>query len=193
MDKRIWQYRKDRFTKKLTIREYPLLVDLELSSRCNLKCPMCYTITDDFVSKIQKGFMDFDLFKKVVDEIAGKVYALRLSLRGESTLHKNFREAIKYAKQKGIKEVSTLTNGSAIKGQFMRDVVDNGLDWITISIDGMGDNYNKIRKPMTYEKILKRLKELQDYKREKGTKKPVVKVQGIWPAIRPYQVNILTH
>ena len=68
----------------------------------------------------------------------------------------------------------------------MRDVVDNGLDWITISIDGMGDNYNKIRKPMTYEKILKRLKELQDYKREKGTKKAVVKVTGYLAAIKPY-------
>ena len=26
------------------VSEYPLLVDLELSSICNLKCPMCYTI-----------------------------------------------------------------------------------------------------------------------------------------------------
>ncbi len=34
------------------INEYPLLVDLELASVCNLKCPMCYTITDKFKKKL---------------------------------------------------------------------------------------------------------------------------------------------
>jgi MoaA/NifB/PqqE/SkfB family radical SAM enzyme len=182
------EYRSDwnNLPKIQQVRDYPLHVDLELSSRCNLTCSMCYTITDDFISTIQKGFMEFDLFKKVIDEIVGKVHAVRLSLRGEPTMNKIFRDAIKYAKDKGIGEVSTLTNGSALKGKFMRDVVDNGLDWLTISIDGMGDNYNKIRKPLTFDKMLNQLKELQEYKREKGVNKPVVKVQGIWPAIRPY-------
>ena len=49
---------------------------------------MCYTITDEFVSRIEKGFMEFDLFKKVIDEIAEKVYSIRLSLRGEPTMNK---------------------------------------------------------------------------------------------------------
>ena len=37
-----------------TIRDYPLLLDLELASICNLKCPMCYTITDEFKQKVTK-------------------------------------------------------------------------------------------------------------------------------------------
>ena len=35
------------------VEEYPLLVDLELSMVCNLKCPMCFTITEKF-KKIAK-------------------------------------------------------------------------------------------------------------------------------------------
>ena len=34
--------------KNQILSEYPLLVDLELSSICNLKCPMCYTISKQF-------------------------------------------------------------------------------------------------------------------------------------------------
>ena len=34
---------------KQIIGDYPLLVDLETVSRCNLKCPMCPTVTDEFV------------------------------------------------------------------------------------------------------------------------------------------------
>ncbi|CAK8719154.1 hypothetical protein GKODMF_10720 [Candidatus Electrothrix gigas] len=46
-------YRKNwvDFPKKQYVSEYPLLVDLELSSLCNLHCPMCYTITDEFKKK----------------------------------------------------------------------------------------------------------------------------------------------
>lgn len=170
---------------KREVIEYPLLVDLELASACNLKCPMCYTITDDFKKKVKKGFMDFDLFKKIVDEIAGKVFSLRLSLRGEATLHKNFIDCIKYAKDKGIKEVSTLTHGGNLDLDFFKKAVDAGIDWFTISIDGVDEEYNKIRKPLTFDDTLKRLQDIKKYKEENNLIKPVIKVQGIWPAIRP--------
>ena len=166
------------------VRDYPLLVDLELSSRCNLSCPMCYTNTDEFRSKVDRKYMDYDLYKKIIDEIAGKVYAVRLSLRGEATLNRHFIDAVAYAKEKGIPEVSTLTHGQKFTGDFLRKVVDAGIDWITISVDGVGDTYNKIRRPLKWEDTLKRLKEIKNLKDKLGICKPVVKVQGVWPAIR---------
>ena len=30
------------------VNKFPLHVDIELSSLCNLSCPMCYTTTDEF-------------------------------------------------------------------------------------------------------------------------------------------------
>lgn len=170
--------------KKRELRDYPLLIDLELSSKCNLHCPMCYTITEEFLSKVDKKYMEIELFKKIIDEVAGKVFAVRLSLRGESTLNRHFVEAVEYAKQKGIPEVSTLTHGKKFTGEYLREAVDAGIDWITISIDGMGETYNKIRHPLTWEATLARLKEIKSLKEQLGTHKPVIKVQGIWPAIR---------
>ena len=92
-EKEYKKYRDDwsNLPKKQIVRDYPLCVDLELSSICNLKCPMCYTITDEFKKKVNATRMNFDLYKKVIDEIAHKVPAVRLSFRGEATLHKNFR------------------------------------------------------------------------------------------------------
>lgn len=181
------EYRKQwiELPKKRCISEYPLLVDLELASVCNLKCPMCYTNTDDFKKKVKKGFMDFKLFKKIVDEIAGKVFALRLSLRGEATLHPRFLDCIKYAKEKGIKEVSSLTHGGNLHIDFFKQCVEAGIDWFTISIDGVDEEYNKIRKPLKFEETLKKLIDIKNYKDENNLIKPVIKIQGIWPAIRP--------
>ena len=64
------EYRKlwTELPKKRIVREYPLLVDLETVSRCNLSCPMCPTVTKEFVDKrvtpFKRGQIDFDLAKK---------------------------------------------------------------------------------------------------------------------------------
>ena len=164
--------------------EFPLLVDIELSSVCNLKCPMCYTITEEFKQKVNARLMDFSLFTKIIDEIAGKVPAIRLSLRGEPTLHPLFIQCIKYAKDNNIKEVSVLTNGSKLTPEFFTEMMLAGIDWITISIDGLHETYESIRKPLKFKETLQKLKDVKRIKAEYKLHKPVIKIQSIWPAIK---------
>jgi len=185
-EKEYQEYRRNwtKFPKEQIVNEYPLLVDIELASVCNLKCPMCYTITDEFKEKVNAKLIDFELFKKIIDEIEGKVPALRLSLRGESTLHPKFIECIKYAKDKGIKEISTLTNGSKLELEYFKKIVNAGIDWITISVDGLGDEYEKIRRPLKFNETLQKIKDMHQYKLDSGLHKPVIKIQSLWPSIK---------
>ena len=180
------EYRRNwiEYPQKQMVSEYPLLVDIELSTVCNLKCPMCYTITESFKNKVCTQFMSMNLFKKIIDEIAGKVSAVRLSLRGEPTLNPDFIECIRYCKGMGIGEVSFLTNGSRLSEEYFIDIAEAGADWITISIDGIGDQYEKIRKPLKFEETLQKIKKIYEIKRQYGWSRPVIKIQGIWPAIR---------
>lgn len=180
------EYRSNwsKLAKSQIVREYPLLVDLELASICSLKCPMCYTITEEFKKNVNTKLMDFNLFQRVVDEIGGKVPALRLSLRGEATLHPKFVQCIEYAKAKGIKEVSTLTHGGRLKPDFVEKIISAGIDWITISVDGVGETYEKIRKPIKFNEILENIKGIFEFKQKHSLRRPVIKVQGIWPAIK---------
>lgn len=170
------------------VRGYPLLVDLETVSRCNLKCPMCPTVTDEFVEKrvnpFKKGQISFPLVEKIVDEVAGRIYSLRLSWIGEPTLHPRLVDAARLAKSRGIKEVSFLTNGSKLHLKYFTQLVEAGVDLITVSIDGMGETYNTIRKPLIFEETLKKLADIREFKTTHGLIKPVMKIQGVWPAIR---------
>jgi len=172
------------YPKAQIVSEYPFLVDAELSSLCNLRCPMCYTITEEFKGKVKATLMDFGVFKKIVDEIRGKVPALRLSLRGEPTLHPWFIDCIRYAKERGIGEVSFLTNGSRLTGDYFEEIMKAGADWITISVDGMDEMYESIRKPLKFSETLRKLQDIKRIKGEAGHHKPVIKVQAIWPSIR---------
>ena len=167
-----------------TVADYPLHVDLELASVCNLRCPMCYTITDDFKKRVNAKLMNFDLYLKLVDECAaGGVYSIRLSLRGESFLHPKVLDCIRYAKERGIPEVSSLTNGIRMDEAFFIKIMEAGLDWLTISIDGMNETYERIRRPGKFVEMLSRIKAFKRIKEEAGRIKPVIKVQSVFPAI----------
>lgn len=173
-----------RYAREQIVSEYPLLVDIELSSLCNLHCPMCYTITDEFKQQVNATRMDWALYTRIIDEIGGKVPAIRLSLRGEATLHKRFIDCIRYAKDHGIKEVSTLTHGGKLAPEYFTRMVEAGIDWITISADGVGATYERVRKPLKFETLLANLKDMKRIKVERGLLRPVIKIQGIWPAIK---------
>ncbi|MDP2904583.1 MAG: radical SAM/SPASM domain-containing protein [Methylovulum sp.] len=182
--RRLW----DELPKIRKLTDYPLLVDLETVSRCNLKCPMCPTVTDEFIEKrvtpFKKGQLNYNVVKKIIAEVAGKIYSLRLSWIGEPTLHPRLVDAVRLAKESGIKEVSFLTNGYRLHLDYFIKLAEAGVDLITISVDGMGETYNQIRKPLNFEETLKKLQGISDYKKANGLEKPLIKIQGVWPAIR---------
>lgn len=167
----------------LYVGDYPLLVDAELASACNLKCPFCFRSHEAY-KDMDSSLMTLDLFKKIVDEIAGKVFALRLSSRGEPTLNPHFIEAVRYAKSKGMQEVSSLTNGSRLTPEFFTQCMDAGLDWLTVSFDGLDEVYEKYRHPLKFKDTYEKLKQAMAIRRKAGKVKPVIKIQSIWPAIQ---------
>jgi len=179
-NRRQWtEYAKNKY-----VSDYPLHVDIELASVCNLRCPMCYTITPEFKKKVNATLMDYSLYTKLIDECAnGGVYSIRLSLRGEAFLHKRIADCVRYAKQKGIKEVSTLTNGVRLDEDMFYEIMEAGIDWITISFDGLGSTYEQIRCPAKYERAHEKIANYAIIKQKTGRVKPVIKIQSILPAI----------
>lgn len=163
---------------------YPDHVDLELSAACNMKCPMCYTTTDPFKRQVPHVNLDYALFCKIVDELAEHgVYSIRLSWRGEPTLNTHFMDCIRYARKKGIREIDSLSNGLRLTPAMFEELVDLQMDWFTISFDGVGETYEKIRAPAHYSEMVDKIRTFHDIKKRKGSAKPVMRIQGVWPAI----------
>lgn len=177
------------YPKARLLPSFPDHIDIETTNACNMKCPMCYR------DKIWKqrfnfkdksmGFLDYELYKKIIDEAAAHgVFSIRLSWRGEPLVHPRVADMVRYAKLKGIKSVSTLTNGLNLDEKLARELIDAGIDWISNSFDGTGKIYESIRAPAKYPEALERLRTIQRIKKEKGLKKPVLKVQTVFAAIK---------
>ncbi len=160
---------------------FPSHIDIEAASACQMRCPMCYTthMPDEL-----KGIMKWELYTKIIDEAARrKVYSVKLSWRGEPLLNKNIVKMVAYAKQKGLKEVSFLTNAELLTEKMAEGLVDAGLDWISISADGVGDIYNEIRAPAKFEETISKVRYMKQYRDSKGLTKPLLRVQSIVSAV----------
>ncbi len=104
------EYRRQwkEWPEKFYAGDFPLFIDVEVTSVCNLKCPFCSTTYRD--KFIDKGFISFDIVKKIVDEGAiNGLYGIKFNYRGEPLLHKDICKFVKYAKDKGLIDVATFS------------------------------------------------------------------------------------
>ena len=179
------RYQWYMYPKMNRVAHFPLHVDIETSAKCNLRCPMCPSRHVPKQEYSKYGYMDMALFKKIVDECAeNNVFSIRLSWRGEPLVNPRLSEYVHYAKVvKRIPNVSFLTNGSLLRGELAEKLIDYGLDYISVSIDGLADIYEVVRHPVKFKTIYENLRNFKELKREKGVKKPAVRITTLWPAV----------
>lgn len=154
----------------------PIFLWIEPTNKCNLKCIMC---PNRLNSPDRIGFMEWELFKKIIDEVQHFVCGVVLILGGESLLHKDIFRMIRYATDKGIK-VYLDTNGTLLNEEKSLKLLDSGIDYLSFSFDGYDkETYEKIRVNAKFEVTLKNIINFLKMKKELGKKKPYTAIQTI--------------
>lgn len=156
---------------------YPIKLTIDPTSYCNLRCPLCPTGRGD--NSRPKGFMKFEDFKKIIDELSDYVFVIDFFNWGEPLLNKEIFSMIKYANIKRIKTRFS-TNFNVFNENMARKLVESGLDEIVLSIDGASqETYSKYRVGGNFEKVMRNIKILLSIKNEMRSKKPKI----IWQFI----------
>jgi radical SAM protein with 4Fe4S-binding SPASM domain len=127
--------------------------------------------------------MKYDTFRKIIDEISGKVYSIKFTGRGEPLINKDFPRFMEYLKDKKFGEIAIITNGQLMNEEKMLSMIDNGMDRIAFSIDGLKEEYEKIRAPVKYEEIFGIISELYELRKSKGVIRPLIRIQGVKTSI----------
>ena len=175
------RYQWQHYPRRRKVTAFPLNVDIEVSSRCQLLCDHCFR---QYMDVGENDFMPMEMYREIVAECGQhKLFTLKFSMRGEPLLHPQIVEMVALAKSAGIKEVWINTNGGMLTEKLSRDLIVAGADWITMSFDGLGKMYESIRKPLKFDESLEKLRALRRIRDELGAH-TLLNVQSVWSAIQ---------
>jgi len=118
----------------------PCLAQIDLTNRCNMRCPICFANAGVTGTVCQPDF----------DQIVRQLQALR-DMRptpttaiqftgGEPTVHPDFVKIVAAARDMGFSHIQIATNGLTLANlEFARECYDAGLHVLYLQFDGVGE------------------------------------------------------
>ncbi|PYR32847.1 MAG: hypothetical protein DMF92_00815 [Acidobacteria bacterium] len=145
----------------------PSRLYIECTAACNISCHQACCAPETGITRTrQAGMLDFDLFRRVVDEVGASLVRIDFFNYGEAFLHKRAVEMCEYIKTRfpGI-YLYTSTNGLALTEEQARRLVHSGIDEVTFSIDGATpESYVKYRQRGRFDLAIATLGAMADEK-----------------------------
>ena len=118
-----------------------VLVDIELTNRCNALCSFCPRDNTP-----QQGYLSRENFYQTIDrvlELPQPLPKITFTGQGEPTLHSDIVEFMHYTTEKGLR-VGMTSNASRLHEDLSRDLVAAGLKEISLSISDFGADYEEV-------------------------------------------------
>lgn len=166
----------------------PLVVNIEPSNGCNLRCVMCPT----HLYPKKAHFLSWNLFEKIVEESLHfqKYFTTNQTAEpyfvfqgaGEPMLHKDLFKMMTYAKKQGLRNISMTTNGSLLSEATINHILteESSPDFLIFSIDGHTPQlYEKYRNGASFDKVYNNIKALHARRRQLSATKPEIAINTL--------------
>ncbi len=149
----------------------PHSIQLEVTTKCNLKCKTCLRPDEP------NSDMSLGLFKSIVDQCRGpRCRSATLMGLGEPLLNSNILPMVRYAKKRGL-NVGFVSNFTVMNRTIARSLIECQLDWVGVSFDGSSSRtFEKIRQGANFDEVSSNLRTLMTAKRELNSRIPRVKL-----------------
>jgi MoaA/NifB/PqqE/SkfB family radical SAM enzyme len=152
----------------------PFFVNVDLTSRCNLRCAGCVFHTPyvkNHRSTVRRpADLPIEIFRKLCSNLSDiNTNSMIIQGEGEPMLHPDVFRMIDIAKQAGL-QVTMLTNGTLLNSHTAREIIDSRLDIFRVSLwAGSEEEYEKNypgSNPANFKNIINGLKLLSRLKAE---------------------------
>lgn len=136
---------------------------IETTNRCNLRCKTCGR---DYIGED----MPLELFTKIADEFFPQIEEVNMTGLGEPAITKDFDKMCSIVLKKYRKNLSFVSNGMLLnRNEYLLDLlIDDNVN-LALSIDGMGDTYNEIRRGASWSSMLELLEKIRMRREQKKT------------------------
>jgi radical SAM protein with 4Fe4S-binding SPASM domain len=153
---------------------FPLQVDFELNSTCQMKCAHC----THGVETVRKRELSRESFEKAIDE--GQRHGLcsvKLNYINEPLLRRDLAGFVRYAKSRGVLNVYFATNGLLLSRERAAELMDAGLSKVMVSLDATtAETFSLMRRSTKLSEIERNIRGLLELRAERGAAWPLVRV-----------------
>jgi len=137
----------------------PATLELDISTECNRRCPLCPSITSHRPSTLDLGFIE-----RLFARLEGQTQGLLLS-GGEPTLAPIFPEVLQLAREYGFVDIAIVTNGSLLDKERVAAALCAYASTIRVSIyDWTGE------RPADLQATIRRIEALRSRIEREGSK-----------------------
>ncbi|TAL67074.1 MAG: radical SAM protein [Bacteroidetes bacterium] len=169
----IKEYRNKVFNVKDVIEELPMMVQIEPTNFCNLKCPACSTA----YIKEKNKYLTTSEFVHIADQLRSGT-AVALYHFGEPFLNPDIFDIIREGKKRNLH--LELHSNLNIDKSLIPKIVDSGLDYLSASIDGASpETYSLYRWKGDFNLALDNFRELVRLRKEKNAEHFDIKYQVV--------------
>lgn len=152
------------------LNEFPFYIDVELTNVCNLKCIMC----SRQIMTRKLGYMDWGIYKRIIDETSRYEAGVRFVRFGEPFLHEEIIEMSKYARNGNVL-LFISTNGLLLSEEVCRKIVTTRIDEVRFSMQGTDRaEYENIRVNGDYDLFVKNVRLLLQVRNALGSEVPFI-------------------
>jgi uncharacterized radical SAM superfamily Fe-S cluster-containing enzyme len=128
---------------------HPRLVELELTQRCNLRCPVCFMKADDNQANLSTDLKLAEIERQLINIIkkCGPQTSIQLT-GGEPTVREDLPDIIALCRDIGFRAIEVNTNGIVIGRDlnYLERLATSGATGIYMQFDGLDDKiFKKIR------------------------------------------------
>jgi MoaA/NifB/PqqE/SkfB family radical SAM enzyme len=186
--------------KRETMRALPVVVKIDISPVCNLKCTVCVHADprgEDYLEKqsfhaTQK--MSVEFYRRIIEQIEGRSTAVSLYYFGDPLAHPDLDEMCRIARDAKL-NVHVSTNFSfKLSDERLRRLVQNGMTHFTVCVDGLSqEKYEQTRVGGHIDWVLSNLERICRYKQESGERYPKIEVQYISFEHNRHEVETAQH
>lgn len=152
---------------------FPRFLNLELTSKCNLRCIMCPKTVGFHTHKPDNEISDIVL-EKIIEQVLSSVYHINLMGFGEPLIaEKKLLSLLAECKKRHI-TVNMISNGQLLNADIVRKLVDLEIFNINISLDAATEGtYKKIRNS-DFNRVIQNLTMLKKIKEEQKKVFPTI-------------------
>lgn len=163
----------ERLLRRWIRRRLPRVINLEVTTACNLRCPLCPT---HIVPRGQR-FLDAGHIDKLLDQ-NDAVKVVCLHVQGEPLVHPDLFPMIRNLSDRGV-DTHVGTNGMLIE-QHLDALLTSGLTSLSVAIDGAdAETYSRYRKRGDFEQVTRGTAGLLAERKRRGQHLPRVQLQSI--------------